>query len=203
MVTHHDTTPIYHAVIDTETTGLDPEVHGITQIGCIVLDENLIELDSFNVHPIIEEGLEIGSFAMALTGLTYSGLLTRTKTEREALEDLAKFLDYFTTLSMGMEPVFAGFNCAFDLRMLNAAYERHGLPFPYRVDEKKGPTDLLKAARDNLKKPAQVINHKLVTVAEFFNYQEGDDLGAHNAIGDCRRTAHVWRSGVAAGWEFK
>lgn len=79
-------------VIDTETTGLHPNKHGLIQLAAISLDQNLDILDTFNVdvkppdtYEIAPESLEINHFTL--------DRISKGKTYHETAKLFLQFLE--------------------------------------------------------------------------------------------------------------
>lgn len=182
-----------YLLLDTETTGLSPETNGLTQIGALYLNDYLDVIGEFFQEFAPAEGRMIESDALRIQKRTHRNLLDIEGEECHAVSSLIAFVRRTMKSQAESEyPFFAAFNAGFDLKHMNEALNRSGFEglFPYRIDPEKGALDVLKDARKFFKKPIQVENHKLVTLAAFLGL---DVSGAHCALDDCRLTLKVWR----------
>ncbi len=96
--------------LDIETTGLDPESDGITEIGAVRFKGERIE-DEW--HSLINPGQRIPAHITRLTGIT-DAMVRNAPTIHEVLDDLAAFVGDFPVL---------GHNVRFDLSFLR----KHGI----------------------------------------------------------------------------
>jgi len=78
-------------VIDTETTGLHPNKHGLIQLAAISLDEKLEILDTFNVDVRPPDNVEISDQALEINHFT----LERIRAGKSYLETAELFLQFF------------------------------------------------------------------------------------------------------------
>ena len=110
-------------VFDTETTGLDPGVEYLTEIGAVIVrnGEVVEEFDTF-----VKPGKPITSKITELTGIT-NEMVADAPGEKEALEAFLKFAG---------DRILVGHNVhAFDMRFLRAAAKRSGISFePTYID---------------------------------------------------------------------
>ncbi len=107
---------IRFVVLDTETTGFDYEKDRILSIGALVLQNNAIA-----VHEVLEVYLD--QYYYHAENVTIHGILKEGKKQRiselEALQLLLAFLG---------NSVLVAHHAAFDVRMINEALKRYGLP---------------------------------------------------------------------------
>lgn len=122
-------------VLDTETTGLEPEEgHRIIEIGCVELENRRLTGNSF--HQYLQPDREIDDGAVQVHGIT-----------NEMLADKPRFADIaadFVEFIRGAELVIH--NAPFDVGFLNHEFKRHGRFGP--VDELCTILDTLRLARD-------------------------------------------------------
>ena len=110
-------------VFDTETTGLDPGVEYLTEIGAVIVrnGEVVEEFDTF-----VKPGKPITSKITELTGIT-NEMVADAPGEKEALEAFLRFADGRILVAHNAH--------AFDIRFLKAAAKRSGISFePTYID---------------------------------------------------------------------
>jgi DNA polymerase-3 subunit epsilon len=150
-------------VLDTETTGLSAQMHEITEVSAIVVNERF-EIVS-EMSRLIRITSRVPWHITQLTGITDSMLSSKGVPLKQALEELHGMVN-------GM-PAFAH-NASFDRRFLNAAVERAGVDLKFTLDCSI-PTfkRLLPTQR----------GYGLGVLAAALNV---DGCGAHRALADCR-----------------
>lgn len=167
--------------VDTETTGLDPKRAAIVQLAALIVDKDGYINGEFDSRIRPHEGAIIEGGALAINKRKHDELLN-APTNSEVCERFRKFVG-------PRELVFAGYNCPFDQKFVWALFGLTGIYTKYIIP-KEGPLDVLGKARKLVRKPTEVENHKLGTVAKFFGqYREG----AHNALEDLYMTVNVWK----------
>ena len=110
-------------VFDTETTGLDPGVEYLTEIGAVIVrnGEVVEEFDTF-----VKPGKTITPKITELTGIT-NEMVADAPGEKEALEAFLRFADGRILVAHNAH--------AFDIRFLKAAAKRSGISFePTYID---------------------------------------------------------------------
>ena len=110
-------------VFDTETTGLDPGVEYLTEIGAVIVrnGEVVEEFDTF-----VKPGKSITPKITELTGIT-NEMVADAPGEKEALEAFLQFADGRILVAHNAH--------AFDIRFLKAAAKRSGISFePTYID---------------------------------------------------------------------
>lgn len=122
-------------VLDTETTGLEPELgHRIIEIGCVELVDRRFTRNNF--HYYLNPDREIDAAAIEVHGITNEQLEDEPRFV-EILEPLARYLD-------GAELIIH--NAAFDTGFLDHEFERAGAGH-LRVAEMCTVVDSLQLAR--------------------------------------------------------
>lgn len=167
--------------LDTETTGLEPDKNAVIQLAAMVVTKTGDSLGEYcsRVRPF--DGAIVEGGALAVSRRKFSDLLD-APTEVEVCLKLRELVG-------SRELVFAGYNCQFDQKFIWKMFQRTSVFVKYVIPE-AGPLDVLKDAKRLLKKPEQVENHKLTTVAKYFGVLRD---GAHDALEDVRMTRDVWR----------
>ncbi len=160
-----------YAVVDLETTGLDPSKDQITEIAAVLIDGD------GKIHSEIETFIrisgEIPEYITVLTGITNEDVQTHGIPEWEALSRLFCFI--------GNYPVIA-FNADFDMGFLRAAASRQKMDFP--IKEVRCALEAARRAWPILK------SHRLSALCAL------EHLGPqiHRALDDCKKTAIIFNS---------
>ena len=160
-------------VLDTETTGLDPERDRIVDIGAVRLGPRLETVDAFTT--LVDPGVPIPLFITRLSGL-----------RDEDVRDAPGFGEAYAQVRAFVgDAVIVGHNVGFDREHLAAGARRTGSP--QLANEW---FDTLEAA---LLLYPELDRHALAVLAEEF----GSDREAHRALPDAETTADVLRRLVA------
>lgn len=80
-----------YTFLDFETTGLNPQVEQVTEIGAVKLDAEFNEIGRMSVLVKLREGKELSDFIKELTGLTEEKLANGLD-EKNALMALSSFI---------------------------------------------------------------------------------------------------------------
>ena len=103
-------------VLDTETTGMDPdEGDKLVEIGCVELENHMPTGRTY--HQYINPEREVPAEAVAVHGLTYD----RLKKEPTFGEVVGDFLDF-----IGNDAKLVIHNAAFDMKFINAEIKTYG-----------------------------------------------------------------------------
>lgn len=165
-------------VLDLETTGLDPQLEGILEIGAVRLDGEAIEAE---FHRLVDPGVAIGAASQAIHGITAEAIAGAPPVER-VLPDLLAFI--------GDLPIVAH-NAPFDLAFLRRALRLAGLG-----DLRNAAIDTLELAKEVF--PAQRA-YKLEAVCRLLGHEA---RGFHRALDDARHLAKVFPA-LARGYHEK
>jgi len=173
------------AILDTETTGLDPERSAILEI-CIVVVEGGQRVDRFysRIKPTERDLALAQPRALEVNGYAARPFDWEDAPHFESVaEKIAATLD-------GCTPV--GHNVAFDLAMLRANYRRHGFPgrVPYPA------VDTLTLVAEHLF-PLGLRSASLGNVRAFLGWSS---IGAHTAVQDVEDTLALFRLLWRATW---
>ncbi|MET0067841.1 MAG: DNA polymerase III subunit epsilon [Candidatus Thiodiazotropha sp.] len=121
-------------VLDTETTGLEPEQgHRIIEIGCVELVER--RLTGNNFHQFLQPDREIDAAAVEVHGITNAFLADKPRFS-DVVEDFVAYV-------RGAELIIH--NAPFDVGFLD--HELKFMHSPLRIDELCGVTDTLVMAK--------------------------------------------------------
>ncbi len=158
-----------YTVVDIETTGLNPAMEEIIEIGAIKV-RNGMETERFS--ELIKPEGTISPFITQLTGIS-NEMVKNARNLKEVLEDFREFLG---------DDIIVGHNVNFDIDFLYDHCEIRQLP-PFDNDF----IDTLKLSRRVLPK---LHHHRLADLADYYcvSYE-----GAHRAVNDCAITDKVYR----------
>ena len=155
-----------YVVFDIETTGFSANMHKITEIGAVKIEDGVITEE---FHQLIDPCVPVPWRITEITGIT-DELLVGQPTIEEALPIFLEFCDGCALVAH---------NASFDMSFINFNAVRQGLECNFDV------LDTLSLARRNFPK---LENHKLNTVA---NYLEIEHRDHHRAMGDAHATAQI------------
>ncbi len=161
--------PDDYIVIDIETTGLEPGVDEITEIGAIKVVNRQI-VDGFD--RLVRINGNIPDQIVKLTDITASMLNDVGSEESEALKELKNFVDGLPVI---------GHNIKFDLSFLNYHLQKNG--FSHISPETFDTVRLAKSRIKNLK------NYKLETLLLYLGCEKAQ---THHALEDCFQTQFVF-----------
>lgn len=169
--------PLDYTIIDIETTGLDPKIDEIIEIGAIkvrdgrVVDEfeSLVKPNGYYFYDDNDNEYftYVSEFITELTGITNEMLENAPKID-EVLPDFINFIG---------NDILVGHNINFDINFL---YDNC-----YEIIEHKLQNDFVDLMRLTRKIYPDFINHKLVTIAENFGI---DISNTHRSLADCKVT---------------
>lgn len=171
------------AFIDVETSGLNPDIHEIIEIGCLIVSQNEagqfviddeLELKVQMTRPDVAEpaALRVNGYDPAAWMFAY--------TMPQALEMLSK---------AAKDTVFVAHNMCFDWQFIEKAYRDNGVEHPFhfhKIDTlsiafaKLRGTDAKHLSLRSLCERFEVVNEK-----------------AHTALADCRATLEVFKKLMA------
>ena len=165
--------PDDYTIIDIETTGLMPMCDEIIELSALKIRNNEIA-DSFTslVRPEMLEENGLDEFITNLTGITYD-MLVKQKTSKEILPDFVKFIG---------NDLLVGYNINFDINFIYDEY--------YTSSHLKFNNDFVDLMRIVKKHCKELKNHKLATVAEYYNINSDN---AHRGLEDCKITYEVYK----------
>ncbi|MCR5670721.1 MAG: 3'-5' exoribonuclease [Butyrivibrio sp.] len=153
-------------VVDTETTGLNPNYDRILSIAAI-LYENGEPTKTF--YTLINQPVTIPAEATAINGITNS-MIKDAPSEKSAMEAFREFAGD----AIQGKTLFVAYNAPFDFKFIKNAMERCGFEGNVRY------FDALSYARRNI---SELKNYKQVTVAKHLRISTEN---AHNALADCK-----------------
>jgi len=180
--------------LDSETTGLAVDNGIIQMAGLIELDSQVVE--SFNYRMNIFTKDKIVDAALECNGVTRQQIRTFPHPTIK-FNRLVKLLrEYVNHEDPNDTFILAGYNVSFDFRMLKAWFEKNDPSHDFHSLIDESSFDVLGLTRQwfkrqNIKvgKGGTVENHKLSTIARYFNI----DADFHDALGDIKATREVYK----------
>lgn len=160
-------------VFDLETTGLDPLIHRIIEIGALRFNKDKYKsegrVDTFQA--LVKQEKKLSKKIIEITGITDEDL-TNGENIKDALMSFSEFVGKAKVIS---------YNADFDMSFLYEEARRSGININFSRVE-----CVYKLARAKL---SGVENYKLVTLAKILGL---DTANAHRAIDDCLLTLKVY-----------
>ena len=160
--------PESYAVVDIETTGLDPARDHIIEIGAIKIADGSIS-DTFST--LINPGIQIDSFITDLTGIANQDLISAPEPEH-ALSDFCDFIG---------DSILVGHNVHFDINFLYDAMEQY-------LHKYLG-NNFVDTMRLSKKYFRSAPSYKLTELARFLDIPVDN---SHRALDDCKTTYHLY-----------
>ncbi len=155
-------------VLDFETTGLSPLHHRIIEVGAVRIRNHQV-VGEFS--KLVNPSTHIPSFVTSLTGINNEMVSGMPKPE-EIMPELSEFIEDL--------PIVAH-NASFDLKFLKAEMNR------VHIKVNNPPLCTMRLSRRLVPESP---NHKLITLASFFNISSDR---YHRALDDVLVTAELWR----------
>ncbi len=166
-------------MLDLETTGLDPEKNEILEIAVVRIDLDTLQILDTYVTKTKPEHLETAHpRALEVNGYNEKDWLSAIST-KQALQDIYPKL---------YRCVPGGHNVDFDLRFLNAAYRKYGLPSPEFSDVHLDTQEIAKLLKKQ--KRYTGISVSLSAVAAYYGYTQPTP---HRAYDDVMACIHILR----------
>lgn len=169
--------------LDTETTGLDKNIHGVHQIsGAIQINGNFVESFDFKFRPY--DGCEFTEEAMTTCGLTKEEILSRTLSEKEAYQLFHDLLiKHVNKFNKEDKFFFYAYNARFDFEMLIEMFLRNDDKYFFSFFW-TNLIDIMSLASEALVNERHKISKfKLLNVAKALNIRI-DEKRLHEAIYD-------------------
>lgn len=161
--------PKEYIVFDIETTGLDPLVDEIIEIGAIKVKDNTV-IEEF--HSLIKPSYKIDAFITGLTGIT-NDMVEEAPSSKKVLEKFVKFIE---------NNILVGHNVHFDINFIyDHLIKINGTPL------KNDFVDTLRVARKIL---PELKHHRLKDLASYYHI---DTEGNHRAKKDAEITFSIYQ----------
>jgi DNA polymerase III epsilon subunit-like protein len=166
-----------YVILDTETGGLDPRIHALTQVSFIITDLALNELDTFAHRIIPRPGFTVDPFAAKINGYDEAEWL-RTGMEWEQAD--RAYSQYIQQWFGTRKAVAVAHNAPFDDKFV-----RTHLPSvsPLFLDPWFCTLSALKRWRSTTKIEGK---NKLSDLAELAQFKHAAGDKAHDALGDTK-----------------
>lgn len=187
---------MYYYFIDTETTGLNPEKHGLVQIAGIILkpaDDKLIEVERFDFHIKPLPGDIIDQRALQVSGITVEYLksdacMTAAEAKHKLETILGRYVDKYNPKD---KLLLLGYNVVFDADFMRAWFVKQqdkffGSWFWYP------PVCVMNLAAERIGEGrSQLENFKLGTVIKHFGITH-EHMQLHDALDDIELTVELY-----------
>ena len=161
--------PECYAVVDIETTGLDPARDHIIEIGAIKIVDGSIS-DTFST--LVNPGVQIDSFITDLTGIANQDLISAPEPEH-ALSDFFDFIG---------DSILVGHNVHFDINFLYDAMKQYLNKYL-----ENNFVDTMKLSKKYFRSAP---SYKLTELARFLDIPVDN---SHRALDDCETTYHLYQ----------
>lgn len=156
--------------LDVETTGLNPQKEDIIQFSAIKTDENMEYKDILDIY--IQCGYHVPEHITKINHISDETLREKGISQKEAVRQIMNFCNGCNTVM--------GHNVTFDLKFLNALFQKNGIP----EMEFLRVIDTLTIAKKKVEG-----SHKLEVLAE----QAGFYGKFHNSLEDVKATIEVYK----------
>lgn len=177
--------PTKMAIVDIETTGLDPVKNGILSIGAVALDTGTM----FYVECFAQPGEEISNEALLINGFGMDEILVHPNPKKmEIKEALVAFGDW--ALANKVE-ILGGHNVSFDIGFLRAKMAKYGAKwrFGHRYVDIHSIAYGVFVAK-GLTLPEKGLDLK--AVLQFTNLEEANKKEVHSALYDAQAEAEAF-----------
>lgn len=178
---------------DVETTGLDANTAGLTQIAAIlVIDGEEIDSFNFDINPYTyPTKVDISEDALRVTNKTVA-MLKSYPDQKEQFNNFISFLDkHVNKYDKNDKLTPVGYNVAFDMKFLQAWFKANNHSFFGSYIHYKDVDVFALAKLFQFVGAVDLPNHKLGTMCEHYGIDLGD--AAHDALADIRATRELLR----------
>lgn len=178
--------------IDVETTGLNPQKHGVHQVASIITDDDGNELDRINLC-FAPDNVPIEYSALEKCGLTIQDLESRELTSARAFQQFIDFLsDHVNQFDKNDKLQFVSYNTNFDEQFIRAWFDRNANSY-YGSFFWNPSICIMKTVAWFFRNKRNVLpSFKLGAICQFANI-EFDDDNAHDGLYDIQKTLELYR----------
>lgn len=184
-------------VIDTETTGLDPQKNVMLELGAVVMPTlTTISGENFSMQLSAPRDAMVSGMAQKINKIslgqrTMTNNSTFMDNRQSALIEFWKFCDKIKT-KYDESFYFAGWQIPFDIDFLKATYKRENVEydFPWRLFDGVPYFSAYQLQKSDM--PEMDLPSGLFTIARNMNIPI-EDLTAHSALDDAIATARIIR----------
>ncbi|MCQ9210589.1 exonuclease domain-containing protein [Granulicatella seriolae] len=163
-----------YIAFDVETTGLNPSLDRIIEVGAVLFEEG-IQTKSFSTR--VNPKVRISPSASAINNIT-NDMIKSAPNEQEVYSQLVKFLGD----ALDGETIMCAHNASFDFSFLNNTFSRLG------YDAKIKYVDTLSLSRKYIK---GIVNYKQETLEKYFGLK---NAAAHSAKSDAEICGKILNS---------
>lgn len=180
--------------LDTETTGVEPDKHGVVQIaGIVEINGEVKEEFNFLCKPFAHQTYSPKAFEM--NGRTWEevqGFADPREVYGKLTGVLSKYVDRYSKNSASRFKI-AGQNIQFDYGMMEAWFKNCGDNYWYSFVDRRGVDLMICTSMLSAAGRMPIPDFKLATICRHLGVQfEGS--GAHDALSDIRATRKVWNT---------
>jgi len=178
-------------ITDTETTGLDPEIHTVHQLSCIVLDDKDVEIDLIDLK-FRPAKLDYEQAALEKSHITMEELYSRELSSDDAFKIYTKFLDkYADRFNPKDKMQFVAYNSVFDEDFVSKWFDNTPMDYMYGSYFWRPSLCLYRVAAWILRDARVTSAFTLKSLCEFAGIEFNED-DAHDAMYDARKTAELY-----------
>jgi len=185
-------------VIDTETTGLDPQRNVMLELGAVVMPTlATISGENFSMKLSVPRDALVAGMAKKINKIPLGqrNMINNHLFVDDRQSALIEFWDFCDKIKTkyGESFYFAGWQTPFDIDFLKASYERENIEydFPWRIFDTVPYFSAYQMQKSDM--PEMDLPSGLFKVARNMNVAV-EDLQEHSALGDAIATARVIRA---------
>ncbi len=177
--------------LDTETTGLNPLVHGLREVGFIIeIDGVEEERGNLFINPFTyERAVEVDDYALSISNKTIEEIKTYDRSSFCFKEFIKLMIKYINVNDKDDVFVIAGYNVGFDVGFIKEWFKDMDLGNDYKTLFHYKSLDVfpLVITLKHLRL-IDTENDRLETICKYFNIP----LDAHNALSDIEATKKLY-----------
>jgi len=172
--------------LDVETTGLESEVCGLTQLACIIeIDGKEMESANFDIRPF--KGADITKKALEVTGKTFDEVQAYPEEDKVFGQFIEMLKRYIDPMVYGDDFTLVAYNAEFDQNFMMALFERQGKKYGNYINYRKvDPLALLRILHSE-----GMANLPSYTLSNVYKALFDEEFNAHDADADIKATVRV------------